>query len=208
MAISVQSMEDFYQISFFHHTIKTIVTSNPTEVVNWINSIESIHLHHLCELVVGLDVEWRPYFDDRFPNPVSVLQLCVGHHCLVFQILHATEIPQALFDFLRNWNYTFVGVGVSDDAQRLYTDYKLEVSKTIDLRSVASIRSSEEKYRRAGLTVLAKAALSLDYNKLKRITLSDWSEPNLSIEQIAYAAIDAFLSFEIGRSLNASQFCR
>lgn len=129
-------------INFFDHSIRTTVTCDPDTVTSWINSIEIIHHRRLRNLVVGLDIEWLPNFYNRHPsrNPISVLQLCVGHHCLVFQLQHACYIPQSLHNFLSDDDYTFVGVGIDDDVQKLYYDYDLEVSNTVDLRTLASIR--------------------------------------------------------------------
>jgi len=53
------------------------------------------------------------------------------------------------------------------------------------------------------LTALAREVLAVDYDKPRTITMSNWEKEQLSDAQIQYACIDAFLSFEIGRCLDA-----
>uniref|UniRef100_A0A803LT62 3'-5' exonuclease domain-containing protein n=2 Tax=Chenopodium quinoa TaxID=63459 RepID=A0A803LT62_CHEQI len=196
----------YLNVNFSNHSIATTVTSSAESVESWINRVEYIHRRRLHKLVVGLDIEWRPNTSRYFRNPVAVLQLCVGHHCLVFQLLYATRIPQGLVDFLTNEDYTFVGVGIDDDVQKLKQDYGLDVNYTVDLRTLVSTRWDEPSFRNSGLVSLAYNVLDLEYVKQRNITLSDWSQPNLSIAQVQYAAIDAFLSFEIGKKLDAAHF--
>jgi len=38
-------------------------------------------------------------------------------------------------------------------------------------------------------------------NKSKSVTMSKWDARRLSVEQVQYACIDAFVSYEIGRLL-------
>ncbi|XP_021749087.1 Werner Syndrome-like exonuclease [Chenopodium quinoa] len=196
----------YMNVNFGDHSIATTVTSSAASVETWINRVKNIHRRRLYKLVVGLDIEWRPNTSRYFRNPVAVLQLCVGHHCLVFQLQYATMIPRALVDFLTNEDYTFVGVGIDEDVQKLNQDYGLYVGYTVDLRTLVSTRWNEPGFRNAGLVSLAYNVLDLVYVKQRNITLSDWSQPNLSIAQVQYSAIDAFLSFEIGKQLDAAHF--
>ncbi|KAJ8449743.1 hypothetical protein Cgig2_001399 [Carnegiea gigantea] len=193
-----------FDVTFFGHSIEVAVTSMPEFVGAWIANIENMHHRRIRRggLIVGLDVEWRPNFRPNSPqNPVSLLQLCVGHMCLVFQLQYASELPQSLADFLGNDDYTFVGVGIAGDAQRLYDDCGLVVSNGVDLCFLAA---DSPGLRNAGLTALAKEVLDVDYNKPRTITMSNWAKEQLSDAQIQYACIDAFLSFEIGRCLGAA----
>ncbi|KAL2895793.1 Exonuclease mut-7-like protein [Bienertia sinuspersici] len=60
------------------------------------------------------------------------------------------------------------------------------------------------KYK--GLLALGKEVLGLKFNKSKKITLSNWSQPYLTPAQVCYATIDAFISFEIAKCLRAAHF--
>jgi hypothetical protein len=91
-----------YMVAFDEDDIFTTYTASGDTVNNWLSLIYRIHRRRLDRLIVGLDVEWRPSFTRGVPRgPVALLQICVGRRCLVFQILRADYIPDALHDFLR-----------------------------------------------------------------------------------------------------------
>ncbi|KAJ0695057.1 putative DNA helicase [Helianthus annuus] len=186
-----------YRLTFFNHTIETLVTDTPSYVDTWISTIHHTHRHHLHSLIVGLDVEWRPNQTPNHQNPIATLQLCVGNHCLIFQILNSPSIPQSLINFLGNPSYTFVGVGIENDVEKL----GLVVAKRVDLRSVAAYAYGGMEFKNAGLKQLASMVLGWEINKPKEVTMSGWDNKCLTPVQVQYAAIDAFVSFEIGRVL-------
>ncbi|KAK9048004.1 hypothetical protein SSX86_033034 [Deinandra increscens subsp. villosa] len=207
MAISIydhQISDDthkLYNVNFDDDTIFTMVTDTPSYVDSWIDDIERIHRRRLRSLVVGLDVEWRPNFGRNRENPVATLQLCVGRRCLIFQILYAPSIPQSLVDFLENPNYTFTGVGIEYDVNKLIDDYNLGVSNVKDVRRLAADAYGERELGNAGIKTLASRILGREIHKPKHITMSRWDDEWLSPAQVQYACIDAFLSFEMGRVL-------
>ncbi|KAL0453254.1 UNVERIFIED_CONTAM: hypothetical protein Slati_1303500 [Sesamum latifolium] len=100
-------------------------------------------------------------------------------------------------------DYTFVGVGVKHDARRLWSDWGLEVSNTRDLRSWAAKELDDKELRGAGLKDLVREVLGEDMDKPPNVTLSRWDNRLLSKCQVAYACLDAYFSFEIGRRLSA-----
>lgn len=151
--------------------------------------------------MVGLDIEWRPNQTTDSQNPVATIQLCDGHRCLIIKLIHSPFIPQSLVNFLGNPNYTFVGVGIENDAKKLKEDYDLTVANTIDLRELAVQACDMKEFNKAGLKVLAKYFLDKDVEKPKRITMSGWDIKWLSSAQVQYACVDAFLSYKIGRIL-------
>ncbi|KAL6997691.1 hypothetical protein U1Q18_007817 [Sarracenia purpurea var. burkii] len=193
---------DLYDVYLFNDRIQTLVTHTPALVDSWISDIESFHsrrLHHL----VGLDVEWRPNYNPGGYNPVATLQLCVGRRCLIFQLIHAPFIPSSLSNFLNNPMYTFVGVGIDSDAGKLENDYGLSVGTTVELGPLAAQEYGISALRNAGLKELARQVLGKEIEKPRDIALSRWDNERLYPAQVLYACIDSFLSFEIGRWLNA-----
>ncbi|CAK9153590.1 unnamed protein product [Ilex paraguariensis] len=204
MAISIRSFElpyrsyELYDVDFFDDTIKTLVTSTPCIVDTWISDMEYLHRHRLHKLIVGLDVEWRPG-----SNPPATLQLCIGQNCLIFQLIWAPEIPQSLLDFLSNDDYTFVGVGINQDVEKLRDECCLEVANTVDLRGLAARELGSDAFRSAGLVGLARDVLGKNFEKPNCVTMSEWDVDWLSLDQVMYACVDAFVSFQIGRCLKA-----
>ncbi|KAL0453256.1 UNVERIFIED_CONTAM: hypothetical protein Slati_1303700 [Sesamum latifolium] len=203
--------QEAYLVSFFRDTIFTQVTHDPYTVTRWISDIESIHSPRLRCLVVGLDVEWRPSFNRNQQNPVATLQLCVGRRCLIYQIVHSDDdIPESLVDFLSNENYTFVGVNIDSDLDKLETDYdEIEtVANTVDLRSLVAWRYRRRDLLNAGLEELAKVVLRKEVEKPRGLTMSRWDSRWLTAAQVQCACIDAFMCFEIGRILKAPDYRR
>ncbi|XP_076951797.1 3'-5' exonuclease-like [Bidens hawaiensis] len=205
MAISIydHSLPDMthnlYDVTFYHHTISTIVTNTPSYVDAWIADVERTNHHH--SLIVGLDVEWRPNQSRNIENPVATLQLCAGHRCLIFQILHSDFVPQSLKHFLENPNYTFTGVGIESDVEKLTEDYNLVVANMVDVRTLAADVYGVRELKNTGIKSLTERVLGKEVNKPKGITMSRWDNQWLTLPQVQYACIDAFLSFEIGRVL-------
>ncbi|KAF8398126.1 hypothetical protein HHK36_017051 [Tetracentron sinense] len=147
-------------------------------------------------------VETRTDFTGRkIQYPAATIQICVGRNCLIFQSFLARSVPSSLFQFLGNPNYTFTGVAIADDAKKLLKDYGLVVLKTLDLRDLAVRVFGKTKYKKMGLKVLTRVVLEREIPKRKKDTLSNWNNFDLTYNQIKYACIDTYVSFEIARKL-------
>jgi ribonuclease D len=191
---------EVYNVQFHGHAIATTVTSSGDAVDDWLHEIRAVHRRRLHKLVVGLDVEWRPTFSADY-SPTALLQLCVGRRCLIVQLLHADYLPDALADFLAEPNYRFVGVGVEGDADRLRDDYGLEVANKVDLGKLAAEVMHRPDLHHAGLKDIAGVVMFVDMEKPHWVRAGPWDACSLSDQQIKYASIDAFVSFEVGRIL-------
>ncbi|GAB2227900.1 hypothetical protein Droror1_Dr00009728 [Drosera rotundifolia] len=207
MAITVTDIGDStFIVDLDGTTIRTTVTSSASIVTTWITSILHIHRRRLHRLVVGLDIEWRPNHSPYHRNPVATLQLCVGRICLVYRILYANSIPRSLIEFLGDSDFTFVGVGIGSDVEKLEEDYGVWVERVVELGVLAEERGVDGVRRGAGLREMAMEVLGVDVVKPRWITMSRWDNEVLSDEQIGYAAVDAYASFEIGVRLDAFDY--
>lgn len=195
-----------YNVNFFGEDIYTTVTANAAVVTDWIDDIK--YLHRLSGLIVGLDVEWRPSYSAQ-RNPVATLQLCVRDRCLVYQILHSDQIPASLTSFLsREYSYiTFVGVGVKEDLEKLQSDHGIGGgARYVDLRRLAAEAYDRRELVNEGLRGLAALVLRKAIEKPQRVTMSRWDNRCLTEDQVKYACVDAYCSFEIGRALGLGDF--
>ncbi|KAK4728504.1 hypothetical protein R3W88_021492 [Solanum pinnatisectum] len=184
----------FYSIPFYRDQIEVKVTKKGSEVDRWIRQTVQIHRQRLRKLLVGLDVEWRPTRNPAEENPpVALLQLCVGHRCIIFQLIHADYIPNSLFSFLGNPNFSFVRVSVNGDCVKLYENYTLFVANPVDLNKLAMGVYEIE--------AMAHEVLGKVMEKPYHVTMSDWDAEELVSEQVEYACIDAFMSFKLGMKL-------
>ncbi|CAL4974177.1 unnamed protein product [Urochloa decumbens] len=172
-----------YELSFDGHLFDATLTKSGAMVESWLDETYRIRRRRRFQhLVVGLDVEWRPAHD-REPGPVAVLQLCVDRRCLVFQILRADRVPDALSDFLADRRFTFVGVGVRDDAAMLRDGYGLEVACAVDLRRLAARALGRPELRRAGLQALVREVMGVEMEKPHRVRVSAWDKRKLTEDQ-------------------------
>jgi ribonuclease D len=194
-----------WNVTFGDDMISTTVTSSGEAVEDWIEEVKSVHSRRLHKLVVGLDIEWRPTFSTDY-STTALLQLCVGRRCLVFQLIHADYIPDALDEFLGNSDYRFVGVGVKGDADRLWNDWELEVVNSVDLAELVADELYRPDLRNAGLKSIAAAVMGANMEKPYWVTTGPWDARSLSHEQIRYACIDSFVSFEVGRRLLSGEY--
>ncbi|XP_055815059.1 3'-5' exonuclease-like [Solanum dulcamara] len=194
-------MAEIYEVKFYNDELEVTVTKNAFVVNDWILQTVHTHRRRLHKLLVGLDIEWLPCFKPEENHPVALLQLCVGRRCLLFQLLHKDAVPGFLVNFLGDPNFKFVGVGVKGDADKLLRDHKLFVSNTVDLNRLALSIYGEEVYGKMGLKRMAREVLGKVMEKPLNVTLSKWDAEELVYEQVEYAAIDAFASFEIGKNL-------
>ncbi|XP_010273280.1 PREDICTED: Werner Syndrome-like exonuclease [Nelumbo nucifera] len=207
MNISIEDLEchsndhQTYLVTFFNDQIHTTLTHVPSTVEGWITDVQRTHQANLTHFIVGLDVEWRPSFNRTIENKVAILQLCVDRKCLIFQLLYADHIPMSLIDFLNNPNFSFVGVGINEDVEKLLEDYEINVSNTVDLRGLAVKKLGKPELKNSGLKDLTREVLGKEMEKPRRVTMSRWDTEWLSYDQVQYACLDAFLSSEIGRNL-------
>lgn len=194
-------------VNFYVNQIQTLVTSNPSDVHQCLVQIQELHSRHLHRLIIGFDIEWRPCYPNNDPqysifrNPIATLQLCVGLRCLIFQIIHSNHIPSSLINFLANPDFTFVGILVQDHLSRLAVDYNLFMANAVDIAIVAAENFCEPHLRLCGLKGLAREMIDLEFQKPRSVIRSEWDNVTLSFEQIHFASVDAFLCFEIGKSL-------
>ena len=86
--------------------------------------------------------------------------------------------------------------------ERLIEDHDLKVVNTVDLRGLAAEGMQKPELRQAGLQALARAVMGADAGTLQkpqRVRMGPWDAYCLSLVQIKYACIDAYVSFEVGR---------
>ncbi|XP_074320635.1 3'-5' exonuclease isoform X2 [Silene latifolia] len=95
-----------------------------------------------CELgraILGLDLEWKPSFDQGIPQGIAaVMQICGDMtHCYVLHIFHS-GIPHSLQSLLEDSSSIKVGVGIDNDAVKLFHDYNVSIKAVQDLSTMAN----------------------------------------------------------------------
>ncbi|KAI3933528.1 hypothetical protein MKW92_033688 [Papaver armeniacum] len=198
---TAMNSQEVYSVMINNEHIYTVVTKNASTVKRWIDRICKDYNDHLNHLIVGLDVEWKPAYGP-YRNRIATLQLCVGRRCLIFQMIHADEIPESLSGFLSNPYFKFVGVGIQSDVDKLGCDYNIGVMNAFDLGNLAAAKYGNKGFKNVGLMVLAEVILGCgEIEKPRNVTMSNWDQYHLTEAQIRYACIDAYVSFKIGKQL-------
>lgn len=99
-----------------------------------------------------------------------------------------------------------MGVGIEEDVEKLICDYDLCVKKFVDLRDLAAEKMGDREVRKLGIKGLALRVLGKEIEKPKSVSKSRWDNLWLTSEQVKYACVDAFVSFEVARRLYAGEF--
>jgi hypothetical protein len=159
---------------------------------------------------VGIDFEWKPQIEQGEINPIATLQLCSGallgcifalqtgynafleNVSIVFQMLLLNEMPERLKNLLVDPGIVKMGHDLErSDIHKLRNDYHITMSSSKDLLTLAKRRG----FDRLNLATLCTAVLGLYLNK--KATMTDWSSPELTEQQIMYAATDAWVTRRI-----------
>lgn len=186
---------DEYVVSVGRRQVVATVTAHAGAARRWVYATRwrlGPRLRADGVATVGMGMQWTPPFGRATIRP-GTLQLCAGHRCLVFQLACAdAAVPAVLRRFLADERVVFVGYGVRSDCRKLEEHHGLEVARTVELRSLAGMgntsmqRMAEEHLGWDGVTT-----------KPRRVGTSRWDARRLSMEQVQYACVDAYLSFRL-----------
>lgn len=153
--------------------------------------------------VVGFDCEWRPDTDGS-DNPIAVMQFAFAHSHRVFVVqLWALEwqLPMEVLWMLQNPRVTKVGfaLDVADLAKLQRTGIEVAEGSLVDVQCRCAQYTLPEEDRGSSARVsLKKAALTLlGADMDKRLACSDWASEVLSLEQVQYAAFDAWITLRL-----------
>ena len=157
---------------------------------------------------VGLDIEWKPQFkskkDGGVENKTAVLQLAIESSSLVFQLYNLGRPPNVLVSVLKDERILKVGSGILQDATKLKKDTGLKCIGLVDTQKLAKEVGMSES-QKLGLKALAKDLLGIELEKPKAVAMSNWEKFPLTVEQIHYAALDAWVGLKIYQSMKAMQ---
>ena len=144
----------------------------------------------LEETVVGFDTETRPAFRAGESYPPSLAQVATARAVYLFQVRNRAP-AEAVAQVLAAGQVVKAGVALADDLKALRKIVEFAEKSIVDLGSVA---------RRNGLQqsgVRNLTALFLGFRIPKGTKTSNWARAQLTPQQIAYAATDAWACREL-----------
>jgi ribonuclease D len=142
------------------------------------------------ESILGFDTETRAAFRKGESYNVSLLQLATETHAYLFR-LNKFPMIQELADILADPNIVKTGVAIKDDIKALKKLMPFTEENFVDLADVAK----EQNIVNFGLRALTAICLKKRLSKNSKV--SNWAQPKLTPAQIAYAACDAVVGFQI-----------
>ena len=184
--------------------VEVVYTTDPIEVEAWLRN----NVIDCSARAVGLDIEWKPQFkskkDGGVENKTAVLQLAIESSSLVFQLYNLGRPPNVLVSVLKDERILKVGSGILQDVTKLKKDTGLKCIGLVDTQKLAKEVGMLES-QKLGLKSLAKYLLGIELEKPKSVTMSNWENFPLTVKQIHYAALDAWIGLKIYRSMKAMQ---
>lgn len=151
---------------------------------------------------VGFDTESKPVFVAGAPQTgPDVVQFATLEHAFIVQ----TAQP-GMEDFLRamieSAEIVKVGFGLASDSPQLYRKFGLRLDAAVDLSHLVRRLGFKQA---VGLKAAVAIVLGRRLPKSKKATTSNWASPQLSQQQLQYAANDAHASLRIYHALNGAE---
>ncbi len=151
-------------------------------------------LHITSAKFVGFDTESRPTFEKgKISDGPHVVQFASESQAYIFQLCNP-ESHNPLLYLLATEDVKKIGFDLGSDRKLLLKKFGILPRGLVDLRPVFK----RQGYRN---TVGIRAAVAIVFNeqfhKSKHVTMSDWSSPILSSNQLLYAANDAYAALRV-----------
>ena len=149
--------------------------------------------------VIGFDTESKPVFTpDQHHNGTALLQLSGGTRAFLFRV-KSLGMPAKLRNILSSHTHIKVGAAVHDDVLGLRRIADFVPRAFVDLQKIVWEYGIKDK------SVKKMAAIIMGVKISKKEQLSNWEAEELSPQQCAYAATDAWICREMYRKLQNSE---
>ncbi len=149
---------------------------------------------------VGFDTESKPVFAAGAPQTgPDVIQFATLDDAFIVQTA-APGTAAFLRAMIESDEIVRVGFGLASDRPQLYRKLGLRLGKSIDLSHMVRRLGFKQA---VGLKTAVAIVLGQRLPKSRKATTSNWASPNLSSQQLQYAANDAHASLMVYRALSA-----
>ncbi|KAF8610673.1 ribonuclease H-like protein [Ceratobasidium sp. AG-I] len=178
----------------------------PGTQISYLRAVSEVNeALQLAEGPFGFDMEWKPCFvKGQAENPVALIQLAQQDRIYLIHLSAMSEFPEQLREVLEDPNILKVGVGIQDDAKKLWRDHGVSLLGVVELSHLARRADvprweNGKSHQLISLTRLLEAYNSHRLQKGK-IQRSNWELP-LKDQQRNYAASDALAGFVVYQHL-------
>lgn len=148
--------------------------------------------------IVGFDTESKPTFSvGEVSGGPHVVQFALHAEAYLFQV-HRDEGLPFLLELLHSAEVIKVGFGLKSDSGQIFKKLGVKFGGVVDLNVVFSMQGyRKEMGARAAVGLIFKQRFA----KSKKITTTDWSQRELTQQQILYAANDAYAALKVLEAL-------
>jgi ribonuclease D len=149
--------------------------------------------------VVGFDTESKPTFvvGDVSEGP-HVVQFALHDKAYLFQ-LHRVEGHPFLLELLQSEEVIKVGFGLRSDRRHILAKLGVHFNAVVDLNTVFSM---DGYHKEMGVRGAVGLVLKQRFAKSRHVTTSNWSQPQLTPQQMLYAANDAYAALKVLEALD------
>lgn len=149
--------------------------------------------------IVGFDTESKPTFvvGDVSEGP-HVVQFALHDKAFLFQ-LHRAEWHPFLIGLLQSEQLIKVGFGLKSDRKHILSKLGVHFNAVVDLNTVFSM---DGFHKEMGVRAAVAQVFKQRFAKARHVTTSNWSQPQLTPQQMLYAANDAYAALKVLQALN------
>jgi len=149
--------------------------------------------------IVGFDTESKPTFvtGDVSEGP-HVVQFALHDRAYLFQ-LHRAEGMQFLLELLQSEQLIKVGFGLRSDRRHILAKLGVHFNAVVDLNTLFSMAGY---HKEMGVRAAVGQVLKQRFAKSRHVTTSNWSQLQLTPQQMLYAANDAYAALKVLEALN------
>jgi ribonuclease D len=149
--------------------------------------------------IVGFDTESKPTFvtGDVSEGP-HVVQFALHDKAYLFQLHRAEGLP-FLLELLQSEQLIKVGFGLKSDRGHIFAKLGVHFGGVVDLNTVFSM---DGYHKEMGVRAAVGQVLKRRFAKPRHVTTSNWSQPQLTPQQMLYAANDAYAALKVLEALD------
>lgn len=149
--------------------------------------------------IVGFDTESKPTFSvGEVSDGPHVVQFALPNKAYLFQV-HRQEGLPFLRELLQEENVLKVGFGLKSDSGHIFNKFGIQFSGVVDLNTVFR---DDGYHKEMGVRAAVAVVFNRRFSKSKKITTTDWSQHQLTPQQMLYAANDAYAALKVLEALN------
>jgi len=149
--------------------------------------------------IVGFDTESKPTFvtGDVSEGP-HVVQFALHDKAYLFQ-LHRAEGRTYLIELLQSEQLIKAGFDLKSDSRHIYAKLGVHLGGVVDLNTVFSM---DGYHKHMGARAAVGLVFKQRFAKARHVTTSNWSQRQLTPQQMLYAANDAYAALKVLEALD------